>query len=123
MGYALAAMNRRWSFVLLWIALALLPMRGVANVVMHLPAAGGETTAPPCHGPMGHPAATAAEPAPATDAADAAHPCAMCDLCHGASAVSSSRPVAAAFAPPRVAATTAPATEHQTQPSLRPPRG
>jgi cytochrome c553 len=63
---------RRSSLVLLWLLLALLPLRGWAHLSMHLPAA--ETSAAaPCHG-----AETAPDPSTATP-----H-CTLCDICHGA---------------------------------------
>jgi hypothetical protein len=118
-------MNRRWSFVVLWIALALLPLRGFANVVMHLPAQDAGTAAMPCHGAMDSPAGAAAETAmtAGADADGSANACAMCDLCHGASAVSSTILPAAAFLPPRVAASDVLAAGQRSAPSLRPPRG
>lgn len=65
---------RRSSLVLLWLLLALLPLRGWANLTMHLPASKTPAMAP-CHGVDGP---AAAEPA------DAATPCTLCDVCHGA---------------------------------------
>lgn len=65
---------RRSSLVLLWLLLALLPLRGWANLTMHLPAQNVPAVAP-CHGVEGQ---AAAEPA------DAATPCTLCDVCHGA---------------------------------------
>jgi hypothetical protein len=114
-------MNRRWSFVVLWIALALLPLRGFANVVRHLPAQDAGTSSMPCHGAMDPPA----EPTMTAEAEGAESPgvCAMCDLCHGASAVSSAGPLAAAFLPPRMAASELLAAGELSPPSLRPPRG
>ncbi len=124
-GYARAAMDRRWSLVVLWIALALLPLRGFANVVMHLPAQDAGTASTPCHGAMDPPAGAAAGTAMTGEAegAGSADACAMCDLCHGASAVSSTSVRAAAFLPPRVAATDVLAAGQRSAPSLRPPRG
>ena len=118
-------MNRHWSLVVLWIALALLPLRGFANVVMHLPAHDAETASMPCHGAMDPTVGAAAGLALAAEAEGAESPgvCAMCDLCHGASAVSSTSPRAAAFLPPRVAAGELLASGELSPPSLRPPRG
>jgi hypothetical protein len=64
---------RRSSLVLLWLLLALLPLRGWAHVTMHLQASGTPAAAP-CHGSD---AQAAAEPA------DTAKPCTLCDVCHG----------------------------------------
>ncbi len=65
---------RRSSLVLLWLLLALLPLRGWANLTMHLPAQAAPAVAP-CHGVEGQ---FAAQPA------DAATACTLCDVCHGA---------------------------------------
>jgi hypothetical protein len=118
-------MNRHWSLVVLWIALALLPLRGFANVVMHLPAHDAETASMPCHGATDPASGATADLAMAAGAEGAESPgvCAMCDLCHGASAVSSAHPRAAAFLPPRVAASELLAAGERSAPSLRPPRG
>jgi len=62
---------RRSSLVLLWLLLALLPLRGWANLTMHLPTPAAPAVAP-CHGVDGQ------------TAADAATPCTLCDVCHGA---------------------------------------
>jgi hypothetical protein len=62
----------------LWVLLALLPLRGVANVLMHVPADGhtaavtGTATAAPCHGE----AVSDEMPAHADS-------CTLCELCHG----------------------------------------
>lgn len=63
---------RRTSLVLMWMLLALLPLRGWANLTMHLPASDTPVMAP-CHG-----AEAAADPA------DTSQPCTLCDVCHGA---------------------------------------
>jgi hypothetical protein len=63
---------RRTSWVLLWLMLALLPLRGWANLTMHLPATDTPVMAP-CHGE--------ASPAAADPAGEA---CTLCDVCHGA---------------------------------------
>jgi len=63
---------RRTSLVLMWLMLALLPLRGWANLAMHPPAPTAPAVAP-CHG----------EDTPA--AADpAVKACTLCDVCHGA---------------------------------------
>jgi hypothetical protein len=69
---------RRGSIVLLWLLLALLPMRGWANGWMHLATADGsvaEAVAMPCHGD--------AAPADSGDSLPAPAGCTLCDLCHG----------------------------------------
>lgn len=63
---------RRTSWVLLGLMLVLLPLRGWANLTMHLPAADTPVMAP-CHGEASQAAAD-----PAGEA------CTLCDLCHGA---------------------------------------
>ncbi len=71
---------RRCSLVLLWLLLALLPLRGWANLTMHLPAADTPIMAP-CHG-----AEAAADPA------GTSQPCTLCDVCHGAMLLASHAP-------------------------------
>jgi hypothetical protein len=75
---------RRLAWWLACLALALLPLRGMASVVMPLlmqaPVKAGP--AMPCHGDVEVAAAT--DTAPADDSAD--RTCAMCDLCHAAAA-------------------------------------
>jgi len=64
---------RRTSLVLLWLMLALLPLRGWANLAMHLPApAQAAVASAPCHGDAAQAKADAA-----------AKTCTLCDLCHG----------------------------------------
>ncbi len=81
-------LSRRLTAALLWIAIALLPLRGVAAAVMPVAMSGMATgvisaaaddakPALPCHGAM----AAAADDANAAPA-DTSHTCAMCDLCH-----------------------------------------
>ncbi len=65
---------RRSSLVLLWLLLVLLPLRGWANLTMHLPVQDTPAVAP-CHGVEGQSAA---------ESADAATDCTLCDVCHGA---------------------------------------
>ena len=63
---------RRSSLVLLWLLLALLPLRGWANLTMHLPSP-DSVAVMPCHGPEAQAADVAA------DGTDAPRParCAM----------------------------------------------
>ena len=63
---------RRSSLVLLWLLLALLPLRGWAHSSMHLPAA-DTSAAAPCHGAEA-----------VTDPSTAVQPCTLCDICHSA---------------------------------------
>jgi hypothetical protein len=83
---------RRFVTALLWIAIALLPVRGWAAVlmpaVMHHDAGVGISATPPCHGQQ--------QDAPADEAAAAPGSCSLCDLCHTS--------VAQAPAPPQLAA-------------------
>lgn len=103
----LAAMRRAtW---ILWLMLALLPMRGWAVAAMGLPSAepaavhtmagdAGRTALPPCH--------DAAEPGSDSDSGATGN-CQACDWCHASLAVPPSATVAAVAlpaAPPRLAA-------------------
>lgn len=81
---------------IIWLMLALLPLRGWAHGFMLVQAAQGSTTAlptvaaaahheasnpdslPPCHQPMVGAQSDAGE-----SSATASHACALCDLCHG----------------------------------------
>jgi hypothetical protein len=60
--------------LVLWLMLALLPLRGWANLTMHLPAPSAPAVAP-CHG---------IDVQAAVQPAAAAVPCTLCDVCHGA---------------------------------------
>jgi hypothetical protein len=63
---------RRSSLLMLWLLLALLPLRGWAHLSMHLP--GSDTIVmAPCHGAEA-----------ATERSDTAQPCTLCDVCHAA---------------------------------------
>ena len=77
-------LSRRFVAALLWIAIALLPLRGLAAAVMPVAMSGlapvvasapadDTAVAMPCHG--------ASQDASAA-AADTSHACALCDLCH-----------------------------------------
>lgn len=57
---------------ILWLLLALLPLRGWAHLSMHLPAADTSVMAP-CHGAVAD-----------ADPSAPAQPCTLCDICHGA---------------------------------------
>jgi hypothetical protein len=75
-------LSRHLTTALLWLAIALLPLRGWASVLMPLSmgeaAVAGASTDPaapaamPCHG----------DPQAAEDNAPTAGTCSMCDLCH-----------------------------------------
>jgi hypothetical protein len=85
---------RRIAALLLWSAIALLPMRGLAAAAMPalMPAAGGATAsatthaadAMPCHGDVAHDTGTEMGNA-ASDAAEWGDcpSCSLCALCHG----------------------------------------
>jgi hypothetical protein len=77
-------LSRRFTAALLWIAIALLPVRGFAAVMMPImmvdagsaavsAPADDATTAMPCH--------DASQDA-GDASADATHTCSLCDLCH-----------------------------------------
>jgi len=104
-------LSRRVVTALLWIAIALLPVRGWAAAVMPMPldditsALAGTTvddaaTAMPCHG-------AAADHDGASD--NGSHACSLCDLCHGT--------VAQVAAPSVTVAST-----HESLPVAAPPR-
>jgi hypothetical protein len=80
----------RFAALLLWIVIALLPIRAMASAVMPVMMAGlpaAEAGAPPqdvpvvmpCHAAMADVASDANDDAPA---ADMTHTCSLCDLCH-----------------------------------------
>lgn len=84
---------RRGPVLLLWLLLALLPLRGWANGWMHLATANesvAEAVAMPCHGEPASDAGVDASPAPAG--------CTLCDLCHGMAMPASIEPLAGADA-------------------------
>jgi len=70
---AVISLLRRSSLIVLWLLLALLPLRGWAHLSMHLPAPADSSVVTPCHG-----AEAAADPS------DTAQHCTLCDICHGA---------------------------------------
>ena len=92
----------RFRVVLVWMLLALLPVRGWATLAMQLSPPGSHGTSaahaaqPPCH----EMAATTALAEAAADervagSAGGSHAgCSMCDLCHGTAAFSSQRTLA-----------------------------
>lgn len=133
--------------VLLWLALALLPLRGLAAGLMAGPAAGhAAATAPadvpmPCHEQAGHHDAmdggahhdaAAMHADSADDAADEGSAavaddcptCALCALCHGGFAHASALPLvlAAPEAGAPAAATTVRLAPHTPDGLFRPPR-
>jgi len=78
-------LSRRVTAALLWIAIALLPVRGLASVVMPVFMSGMQATAAsaapedtasamPCHGAQADKSSTPAS---------GSHTCSLCDLCHG----------------------------------------
>jgi hypothetical protein len=121
--------SRRLTAALLWIAIALLPLRGAAAAVMPVvmsgtgssavsAAADDAATALPCHGAIA--AADGAHAAPA----DTSHTCAMCDLCHTNVAQTSPPPIALPTLHEALPHTAAPAAIEPRAPDglFRPPR-
>ena len=119
-------LSRRFTAALLWIAIALLPARGFAAVMMPTMMAGtasatasatvdGAAMAMPCHG-------ASQEASDVT--ADATHTCSLCDLCH--SGVVAAKPPVTALAAPHEAqpvSASPPALEPRAPDGLfRPPR-
>jgi hypothetical protein len=93
---AMPRSSRRFIAALLWIAVALLPVRGLAAAVMPVlmsgmaPAAASApvdemAAAMPCHG---------ASQDAASDADTTSHNCALCDLCHSSVAAAPAAPAA-----------------------------
>jgi hypothetical protein len=124
----MARSPRRFAVALLWLALALLPLRGFAALLMPVGAAPAAATvaaeapqhhgaAMPCHGGAAQDdAAAAAQPGD--------HTCSLCDLCHSGVAAFSA-PVLTLPAMPQDApvAQAAPSVEPRAPDSLfRPPR-
>lgn len=100
---------RRSSLLVLWLLLALLPLRGWAHVAMHLP----DTQTPamaPCHGVEA-----------ATDASGAPLPCTLSDVCHGAMLVGPAPQGEDRRAQPLPAAAPRPAAATQADGLVRPP--
>ncbi len=105
---------RRPLLLLCWLLLALLPLRGWAHLVMHLPAQESATAAP-CHG--------AEAAGPVESSRDPAQPCTLCDVCHGAMLIAaevapgSDRPTQ-----PLPSAGAAPAADAEPDALFKPPR-
>jgi hypothetical protein len=117
-------LSRRFVAALLWIAIALLPVRGWAAVLMpvvmqHGPAvaSAGDNAAPPCHGQT-------AQDTPADDATTAPGTCSMCDLCHTSVAQAPAAPQLAAAPHEPLPAAQAPTPIEPRAPDglYRPPR-
>ena len=125
------AVLRRRALLLLWLLLALLPLRGWAGLAMHLPAADSRAGAAHCHGMD-----SAADAAGADSEADrtanekstsgsgsSTATCTLCELCHGAMLL----PVIALAEPDRPARAWSAAVPDSAQgpapsPLFRPPR-
>lgn len=109
---------RRGPVLLLWLLLALLPLRGWANGWMHLASDTGtvaEAVAMPCHGE--------AAPADAAEALAAPAGCTLCDLCHGIAVPMSIEALAGADArAPWLHADGPSLAPGQPNPFFRPPR-
>jgi hypothetical protein len=124
----MARSSQRFAVALLWLALALLPSRGFAALLMPVgaaPAAAATVAAEPvqhhgaampCHGAVQDGAAATAQPGD--------HTCSLCDLCHSGVAAFAA-PVLTLPALPQDAplAQRAPSVEPRAPDSLfRPPR-
>lgn len=109
---------RRGPVLLLWLLLALLPLRGWANGWMHLATTTdtvAEAVAMPCHGE--------AAPADASEASAGPAGCTLCDLCHGIAMPMSIEPLAGADArAPWLQAEGPTLAPGQPNPFFRPPR-
>ena len=120
---AMGSVLRTRALLVAWLVLALLPLRGWANVVMHLPAP--HATAAGCHD--GAAAATAHAghhaQAPPGEAAPHASSCTLCDLCHGAALPCCASSPRRDYAPPRVELAAAVELGSARAPHRRPPRG
>jgi hypothetical protein len=122
----LRIMSRRASRLaaaLLWLALALLPLRGLAGALMPVVMMSGadpaaEVAVMPCHGSM------AMSDDVAQDGSTATQTCSMCSLCHG-TALHATVPLSVPAAPhesqPR-AATRGPIEPRAPDGLFRPPR-
>jgi hypothetical protein len=119
-------LSRRFTAALLWIAIALLPVRGFAAVMMPMMMAGTASTtasatvdnaaaAMPCHG-ASHDAGDATT--------DANHTCSLCDLCHSSVAATTVPVIAlSALHEAQPASVSPPALEPRAPDGLfRPPR-
>ena len=111
--------SRRPVVLLLWLLLALLPLRGWAQGTMAMAAPEAPAQALPCHGDM------AAHSASHSDSQDTTSPtCSHCDLCHAA-AVPNAPALQAADALPDLAPAARPArapAAAQADSLFRPPR-
>lgn len=115
----MSTLHRHRLFVLLlWLALAWLPLRGVAQVLMHPAVAAEAAAAAPCHGAHGQ-AHVSHDEAGGQDGSA----CALCDLCHGAALHQTATPIATESAPPRMTHVPALQGERPPQRLDRPPRG
>ncbi len=118
----LAAMFRGRPFIVLCLLIALLPLRGWAAQVMHLPARDTADVAAHCHD--GTAIGPAAADAVATAAGEAGA-CVLCDLCHGAAMPAGPAAAGAAELPVQPVPDTAtpPPPAGAPEPLFRPPRG
>jgi hypothetical protein len=120
---------RRLGTALLWIAIALLPLRGMAASLMPAmvqPAAPVVAAADemPCHGAAADGGAAGGHHAPATAAVGDCPTCSLCALCHG-SVVQATQPVfelPALPTPSPVAAPPTPIEPRAPDGLFRPPR-
>jgi hypothetical protein len=125
----MARSPRRFAVALLWLALALLPMRGFAALLMPVGAAPAAVATVAAEAPRHHGAAmpchgSAVQDSAAATAQPGDHTCSLCDLCHSGVAAFAA-PVLTLPALPQDApvALAAPSVEPRAPDSLfRPPR-
>lgn len=117
--------SRVWTWWL-WLALALMPLRGLAAATMSLDLGGAPPAQfePPCHASSAlvADADSAPEDTAAPGVPSDGPSCGWCDLCHAAAHGLAHVPaIAMDFAPPRVAATLATWQTCTPAPGVRPP--
>lgn len=114
---------RSRALVVVWLLLALLPLRGWAHAAVHLPAA--HDTPASCH--PAHEVAQHGQEVPSPHAAaepgtHAPHACVLCDLCHGVALPAAGASQHCDYAPPRVERVAAVELGASRAPDRRPPR-
>lgn len=129
LGYpdAMASNVRSHAMLVIWLLVALLPLRGWAHAAMHLPAAHEMPAS--CHAEHAAAAGSApladatVEPAAAgTPAHEAQDACALCDVCHGAALPCAAASQRRDYTPPRVEHAPAVELGASRAPDRRPPR-
>ena len=113
---AMSRHNRVFPLALLWLLLALLPLRAWAGVTMHLPQ---PESAAPCHTQAMAAADIESDSAPAEGTA-----CSLCSMCHGGALPMSSQAALAAERCAQVVRAAGPDAAPQGAPDglFRPPR-